>query len=301
MPKPPEPDSDTHLPDSDTYLAKKRFFDQLLTVYGRKPVMEALQTPDVKLYRLHLADSNRPAPILDEIRALAEQRGAEVVYHSRQALARISKNSRQDQGVAADLHCRHYQSYADFLQQLPARLCEPMAQHPIANLRLKKESPAIPRRDSSAPGHPPRVLALCSIHNPQNLGMIIRSACAGDIDGILIPQKGCATISSSLVIKASAGTLFKAPILSCEKLKDALQAFKGHGFSVCALSSQATESLFEYKPKGPIVYVLGNESEGVSDTIFSLADKKLRIPMSNEVESLNVAVTAALIAFSRNL
>lgn len=258
--------------DSDAYLAKKQFFQQLLTVYGRKPVLEALQAPSVNLHRLHLAEGNRPAPLLDEIIALAQARGAELVYHSRQALARISKNGRQDQGVAADIDWRGYQSCQRFLQRL-----------------------------DDNPDRPLRLLALCDIHNPQNLGMIIRSACAGDIDGVIIPKKGCATISSPLVIKASAGTLFKAPIISCEKLKDALQAFKDHRFSVCALSSHATESLFDHRPEGPVVYVLGNESEGVNDAICSLADKKLIIPMSNKVESLNVAITAALIAFTRGL
>ena len=101
-------------------MAKKQFFQQLLTVYGRKPVLEALQTPAVNLHRLHLAEGNRPAPVLDEIIALTQARDAELVYHSRQSLARISKNGRQDQGVAADIDWRGYQSCQRFLQRLPA-------------------------------------------------------------------------------------------------------------------------------------------------------------------------------------
>ena len=295
MPKFPDKDSDAAMQDSDAYLAKKHFFDQLLTIYGRKPVLEALQAPGIEPYRLHLARSNRPAPLLAEIVALAEQRGAEVVYHNRQSLARISKNSKQDQGVAVDIHCQGYQPYRHFLENLPVRPIGRAAPGQAGGPRKKESFGGKPSDNSTL-----RVLALCNIHNPQNLGMIIRSACAGGIDGILIPSKGCAPLSP-LVIKASAGTLFKAPVITCQTLKEALPAFKGAGFSVCVLSSHATESLFEHRPEAAVVYVLGNESEGVSRDVFNLADTQLMIPMGNAVESLNVAVTAALIAFSKSL
>ena len=177
--------------DSDTYLEKKRFYDQVLTVYGRKPVLEALQESSVNVHRLHLADSNKGGGIIAEIKSLAEAKGAEILFHDRKALSRISKNSKQDQGVAVDLICSGYQQFADFLK-------------------------APPKTDY-------QILALDGITNPQNLGMIIRSACAGNIDGILLPNKGSAKLDP-LVIKASAGTLFKASLLKCDNLAEALKA-----------------------------------------------------------------------------
>jgi 23S rRNA (guanosine2251-2'-O)-methyltransferase len=126
--------------------------------------------------------------------------------------------------------------------------------------------------------------------------MIIRSACAGNIDGILLPQKGNAQIDP-LVIKASAGTLFRAPILRCENLKKALEAFQAAGSTICSLSSHAQQQLKNFQPKGACIYVLGNESDGVSKEIEALCNERVCIPMNNGVESLNVAVTAALIAF----
>lgn len=255
--------------NSKNYQDKKTFYDKMLTIYGRKPVLEALQDRKLNIHRLHLANSNKAGGIINELLETAAQRNIEVCYHDKAALSRISRNAKQDQGVAADIHYDNYITTTEFLEHYAAKPDQ----------------------------QPPRLLALCDIHNPQNLGMIIRSACAGNIDGILIPRKGCASISP-LVIKASTGTLFKATIIWCETFKDALQELKEHGFSVCALSSHATESLFEYRPDGPIAYVLGNESEGVSPEILKLADKKLMIPMQNGVESLNVAITAALIAFN---
>ncbi|WP_039913816.1 23S rRNA (guanosine(2251)-2'-O)-methyltransferase RlmB [Cellvibrio mixtus] len=250
--------------DSPAYLEKKRFFDSLMTVYGRKTVLEALQDSATYIYRLHLAKSNKPAGIIDEIIELAKLKGAEIIFHERQALSRISKNAAQDQGVAADLQLRGYQFYDEF----------------IAHNRQKKYT----------------LLALDGVQNPQNLGMIIRSACAGNIDGILLPQKGNAQIDP-LVIKASAGTVFRAPLLRCSDLKEALKDFQQEGTTVCVLSSHATVELKKFSPAASCIYVLGNESEGVSTDIEKLSDEKVCIPMNNGVESLNVAVTAALIAF----
>lgn len=249
--------------DSDAYLEKKRFFDSLLTVYGRNPVLEALQDPTTSIYRLHLASSNKSAAVIDEIIALARAKNAEIQYHDRLALSRISKNAKQDQGVAADLICKGYQTCTQFLHAPPASY---------------------------------NLLALDSINNPQNLGMIIRSACAGNIDGIILPQQGSAQIDP-LVIKASAGTVFRAPILRCEKLAETLALFKQQGATVCGLSSHASATLKEFASPSRCIYVLGNESAGVSREVTALCNARVKIPMNNGVESLNVAVTAALIAF----
>ena len=94
--------------DSAEYLQRKSFFDQLITVYGRKPVVEILQDQSLKIYRVHLADSNRGGGIIDEITQLAAKRNIEVCFHSRAGLSRISRNSKQDQGAACDIHCPGY-------------------------------------------------------------------------------------------------------------------------------------------------------------------------------------------------
>ena len=251
--------------DSQEYLDKKRFFDQLLTIFGRKPVLEALQEKGSKIHRLHLAESNKKAKILDDIIALAKDKGAEILYHDSKALSRISKNAKQDQGIAADLICDGYQSHSSFLAQQTG---------------------------------PFELLAIDGVTNPQNLGMIIRSAAAGQIDGILLAQQGCARLDA-LVIKASAGTLFKAPILRCSNLIDALKDCQEHGAKVCGLSSHATETLGQFNNHQGSVFVVGNETDGLSKAVENVCDHWLSIPMRNGVESLNVAVTASLIAFRK--
>lgn len=250
---------------SDNYAQKKAFFANMLTIYGRKPVLEALEDASIPIHCLHLAESNKPGGIIRDIEQLAERRQIPIKHHSKIALSRISKNAREDQGVAADLQLPHYRHFDHFL-------------------------------DALQPTPTTRLIALDRITNPQNMGMLIRSACAGGIDAILIPEKGCAPLSP-LVIKASAGTLFKCPIVRCADLRAALLALRQQKISISALSSHAEHDLFALPKTTARVYVLGNETEGVSAELMAIADTKIRIPMANDVESLNVAVTAALIAY----
>lgn len=251
--------------DSDTreYKKKKAYFDSLFTVYGRKPVLEALHA-NTEPVRLHLSERNRSASIIDQIVELATSKGAEIFYHSAAALSRISKNAKQDQGVALDIRCPSFQSLDQFLTAAHSSNC---------------------------------VIALDRVTNPQNLGMIIRSIAASPASALLIPKKGCAPLNS-LVIKASAGTIFKAPIVQTEDLIETLRSCKKSGFQVVSLRLDATESALDFQAKVPTIFVLGNETDGVSGEITSLCDTSLRIPMERGIESLNVAVTAALIAFS---
>lgn len=257
------------MPEHSAYAQRKAFYNRMLTVYGRKPVLEALQDRNLDCHALHLADSNREGGVLADILRLAEQRAVPVHRHSRTELARISRNGRQDQGVAADILCPDFRSLEDYLGQLQAA----------------------PRQ---------RLLALDGITNPQNLGMIIRSAAAGAIDGIVCARRGNAALGP-LVIKASAGTVYRAPLMQCDALAPALQLCRRAGFEVCTLRADAARSLFQFRPRGHCVYVLGNETEGVSAAVAAESDQALNIPMRNGVESLNVAVTASLIAFAPDL
>jgi 23S rRNA (guanosine2251-2'-O)-methyltransferase len=142
----------------------------------------------IQIHKLHLSKSNRTDETIEEIMALAEMRGVEIKYHTKESLSRISKNSAQDQGVAIDVVVKIIEALQTLSTDLP---------------------------DSF------RLLALDGINNPQNLGMIVRSAAASKIDGIVLPRRN-STKLSPLVMKASAGTLFKIPIYYCEDLAEIL-------------------------------------------------------------------------------
>ena len=248
--------------DSPEYLKKKAFFDKVLTIYGRNAVMEALEDDAVTIHKLHLSKSNKDAQVLEEMKAIAARRDIEVKYHDKQSLSRISKNAKQDQGVALDIVLEHFgdeQYFKDIHE-----------------------------------GY--RIIALDGVTNPQNLGMIIRSCAAGNIDAILLPSKGAAQISP-LVIKASVGSIFKMPIIKTSNLKETLVSFKEEGADVYTLSSHAQASYKDQDYSNKTIFVLGNESEGVSKAVESVCTESIAIPMQRGVESLNVAVTASLLAF----
>jgi len=248
--------------DSDLYLKRRAFFDKVITIYGRNAVMEVLEDSSVTIYKLHLSDSNRKSAQLEKMVKMAQKRGIEIAYHNKKTLSHISKNSKQDQGVALDIVMEHSLNEDEFL-------------------RSYKEY---------------RVIALDSILNPQNLGMIIRSCTAGDIDAIILPTKNSAQISP-LVIKASVGTLFKMPIIKTDNLLQTLKKFKSISTEIYTLSSYAKKSYREQNYSNKTVFVLGNESGGVSQEIESISTASISIPMRRDVESLNVAITASLLAF----
>jgi len=249
------------LQDSQEYKDKKNYFEKIITLYGRNVVVEVLQDQNIEVHKLHLSTSNKTDGAIKEILALAKKRDIEITYHEKNALSRISKNAKQDQGVAIDIISKSYKSASEI-----------------------KEMPSF------------RLIALDGIHNPQNLGMIIRSCAASTLDGIILPKKNSAKISP-LVIKASAGTLFKLPIYYCDNLEDVLENLSDA--DIYALSSHAKKSIYDITPNKKSIFVLGNESEGVSPEVIKLCNNAIKIPMQRGVESLNVAITASLIAFMK--
>lgn len=234
-----------------------------LTIYGRKPVLEALQDNSISVLRLHLSRSNKSNGGTDALRSLARQRDVPVSLHSKMELSRISRNGRQDQGVAADLRCPSLLESVQLIENTTVR----------------------------------HLLAVDRINNPQNLGMIIRSIAASNCDGLLLSREAGNTRLSPLVVKASTGAFFKAPIYSCQQLAPCLAQLQEQGFQIITLVADAPQSLFDLTLPQRCIFVLGNESHGIRPEIEAMADHQVAIPMQRGIESLNVAVTAALLAF----
>ncbi|MEO1953629.1 MAG: RNA methyltransferase [Campylobacterales bacterium] len=245
--------------DSKEYKEKKAFFEKIITLYGRNVVVEVLQDSNVEVHKLHMSKSNQTDGAIKTILSLAKKRDIEITYHEKNSLSRISKNAKQDQGVAIDIISKSY-----------------------------LDAKEIKNMDSF------KLIALDGIQNPQNLGMIIRSCAAGNVDGIILPKKSSAKISP-LVVKASAGTLFKLPIYYCSALEDVLSDLENT--KIYELSSHAKNTIYDVQKSKKTIYILGNESDGVSSDVEALCNDSLSIPMNRGVESLNVAATASLLAF----
>lgn len=237
--------------------------DRYLTVYGRKPVLEALRDPTLRIDKLLLAQNARGNSV-GELLAAAKAAGIRVQRVAPREVTRLSRNAKQDQGVVADV-------LAPRMAALDAWL---------------------------AAGVPEgcRLLLLDRLTNPANIGMILRAATAAGVDGIVVPRAGSPKIGP-LVIKASAGVAFRAPILRCAEASQAAEALAAAGVTLVGLRGQGAEDLFGAEWPARACFVLGNETEGVGDDVAAHITRWARIPMANGVESLNVATAGAVVAF----
>lgn len=138
--------------------------------------------------------------------------------------------------------------------------------------------------------HRPRDLVLLDgVTNPSNVGMIVRTVTAAGLDGLVLPVAGSPDVGP-LVVKASAGVAFRATILSAPTAADALRVLDG----VPAVGLRAdAPSLFDGPIPDRAVWVLGSEHHGVTVDCHEWRS----LPLAAGVESLNVAVTAGIVAY----
>jgi 23S rRNA (guanosine2251-2'-O)-methyltransferase len=245
--------------EPDTVSPKDRF----VTVYGRKPVLEALTDRQLAVDKVVLAE-NAHGPAVREILDAAAGRGVPVQRASAHRVKVLAGNGRHDQGVLADVVAPRMRQLDAFLGSLAA--------------------------GSAA------VLVLDQITNPANVGMILRTATAAGLTGVVLPRRGVPAVDP-LVVKASAGVAFHAPILRCSTAQGACSALRAAGFKVLGLAGDAGAVLFSARMPRRSAFVLGNETSGVSPEVRELVDRWLSIPMCGGVESLNVASAAAVLSF----
>lgn len=157
--------------------------------------------------------------------------------------------------------------------------------------------PAEPKPGASAPLSA-AVLLLDGVQDPGNLGTIIRTADALGYQDIFL-GKGTVDIYNSKVLRAMQGSHFKVNIVPAD-LETLIPTLQASGYYIMAteLNDQAQSvrdiDLTAFPKKG---IVLGNEGSGVSQTVLSLVDQSIYIPMQGSAESLNVAIAAAIVMY----
>lgn len=141
---------------------------------------------------------------------------------------------------------------------------------------------------------------LNGLHDPQNVGAIIRSAAAFGASGIIMPRSEQAPITGA-VAKTSAGMVFRIPIISVGDKIAAIKDLKIKGFTIYGMEGESKNMLQDEKFDRPTVFVMGNESKGLEKEILSLCDSLVAIPMDPKCESLNVAVSAGIALYVKYL
>jgi TrmH family RNA methyltransferase len=142
------------------------------------------------------------------------------------------------------------------------------------------------------------VVALHQVANPGNLGTIIRTADACNVAGVILLGNSTDPWSPQAV-KASMGSIFAVPIIRCEP--ELFLSWTGHnGVETVATSGYANTAHWDKEYSLPCAIMMGSEGTGLPDTLIASADKCVKIPMLGTTESLNLAVSTAIMLYEVN-
>ncbi len=142
----------------------------------------------------------------------------------------------------------------------------------------------------------PAVAVLGEVQDPHNVGAIIRSAAAFGLSGVLIPEHNQAGITGA-VVKSSAGMTFRIPLVTIGNVNHTLKTLKEKGFWIYGLDMSGTQSLGTDVFDAPSAFVIGNEGAGIREKTIEACDVTLSIPIHKRTESLNAAVSAAVVFY----
>lgn len=133
------------------------------------------------------------------------------------------------------------------------------------------------------------------IQDPGNLGVIVRSALAFGLGGIVLTNNSVNPYNQK-VIRSSAGNIFKIPIEKME-LDETIKLAVENNYKLVATSSTAEKDLSSLKVGEKYMFVFGNEGKGLSKEAQSKIDEVIKIPQSKDVESLNLSVAASIVFY----
>ena len=143
---------------------------------------------------------------------------------------------------------------------------------------------------------PALVLVLDSLQDPQNFGVLLRSAEGAGVDGVVIPHHRAVGLTAA-VAKTSAGASEHLLVADVVNLRQAIDALKEKGIWVVATDESGDVLYDEVDYRGPTAIVIGNEGEGIRRLVLEGCDQVVRIPMEGQVRSLNAAAAGTVLLY----
>lgn len=138
---------------------------------------------------------------------------------------------------------------------------------------------------------PLTIVVAAGLADPRNLGALVRNARAFGVDAVIADRSGADPLSR-VAIRASMGNVFRVP-LSVEPLPGRLRALDCT--IVAATPEGAAEDLHQFVRPARMALLVGNEGAGLGPDLLELADRRVRIPIVREADSLNVAAATAVL------
>jgi 23S rRNA (guanosine2251-2'-O)-methyltransferase len=173
----------------------------------------------------------------------------------------------------------------------------PQAETDVPQGLVAECRPILPVTLDSLTGDAAAVLALDHVEDPQNVGAVARSARAAGVTGLVVSSRRAAPLGAA-AFKAAAGALERLPVAVVGSIPEALSRLKSAGLWVVGLEAGGEEDLFGLGLlTEPVVAVVGAEGKGLGELTRKRCDVIVSIPMTEDSESLNASVAAALVGF----
>ncbi len=229
-----------------------------LWLYGRHAVAAALANPERRMRRI-LATKNALAWLLEN-HEITDAHRAKIEDAKPDAIDRLLPQGSVHQGLAAEV--------IDLSRSRLKDVCAP------AELRRP-------------------VVVLDQITDPQNIGAIFRSAAAFAVKAIIVQERRTPPLAGALA-KAAAGAIETIPCVKVVNIARALEALGDLGYLTAGLAGEADTEIGGLPKDRPVALVLGAEGAGLRQLVGETCEQKIRIPISPEMESLNVSTAAAI-------
>lgn len=237
--------------------------DEKETVYGKNPVESLLETNPKRINKLYLAKGVKFDPKIRNIISLAKQNRITVNEVPRNKMDGMTGGVHQ--GIAASVSPIKYTELSELLEKVQGR-----------NDAL--------------------IIILDNVEDPHNLGAIIRTSAAANVDGIIIPKRRSCQVTST-VEKSSAGNTEKIPVVQVHNLNLTIETLKENNFWIIGAEGFAETDYFKQKYDMNCVLVFGGEDQGISSLVRKNCDILVRIPIAEGVNSLNVSNAASILIY----
>lgn len=137
---------------------------------------------------------------------------------------------------------------------------------------------------------------LDQLEDPHNLGAILRSCDAFNIDAIIIPKNRSVQLTST-VAKVSTGAIEHVDVIQVTNLTQTIKELKNKGFWIAGTDMDTDQTIHDINVDTDLCIVIGSEGKGISRLVKQNCDYIVNIPMSGHVNSLNASVSTAIVLY----